>query len=267
LQNARSRQTASILCRLLASSIQPGLSEALHQIADQLGLDFTVAPSVPIFRITPQSTRLGVWVPWADTDSIGWVRYSRPAQSPYIYIRDEDIRSGKLNDKIDVLLYGHVDLELAEQIQGLPKRWSQCLSRRRRKLSTSAFRRIRRHHCGIGYQGLAQIQDFVERGGLLITLGSGSMLPLEAGSFAASAAMPAGVPRSTQGGVATLPQPRSAPQRAPLAPSPCLVRSPRSSIAYGYSPHTYDFARIFRCTPSPAVGCAWPTAPPASMDP
>ena len=68
--------------------------------------------------------RLGLWVPWADTDTIGWARYSLDQRHiPYIYVRDEDIRAGKLRDKYDVLLYGHVDLELAEQIQGLPKAW------------------------------------------------------------------------------------------------------------------------------------------------
>ena len=34
---------------------------------------------------------------------------------------------------------------------------------------------------GIGYEGLGQIQHFIEDGGLMITLGSGSMLALEGG--------------------------------------------------------------------------------------
>ena len=38
-------------------------------------------------------------------------------------MRDEDIRAGKLRNKYDVLLYPHVDLELAEQIRGIPKAW------------------------------------------------------------------------------------------------------------------------------------------------
>ena len=33
-------------------------------------------------------------------------------------------RAGNLSARIDVMLYGHVDLELAEQIEGLPKAWS-----------------------------------------------------------------------------------------------------------------------------------------------
>ncbi len=71
-----------------------------------------------------KAARIGVWVPWADTDSIGWVRYSLDQRKiPYTYLRDEDIRAGCLRDHVDVLLYGHVDLELAEQIQGLPKAW------------------------------------------------------------------------------------------------------------------------------------------------
>src|ERR1044071_4466577 len=66
-----------------------------------------------------------VWVPWADTDSIGWIRYSLDQRKvPYTYLRDEDIRAGNLRDRIDVLVYGHVDLELAEQIEGLPRAWS-----------------------------------------------------------------------------------------------------------------------------------------------
>jgi len=89
--------------------------------------------------LCPKLLALASVVPWADTDSIGWVRYSLDQRKvPYTYLRDEDIRAGKLNDKIDVLLYGHVDLELAEQIQGIPKRWSPMPLRKRPKLPISA---------------------------------------------------------------------------------------------------------------------------------
>ena len=103
-------------------SAQDGLAQALHACAAELGLDFTSAAAVPdVSRHPAKPAHIGVWVPWADTDSIGWIRYSLDQRKvPYTYLRDEDIRAGGLRIRVDVLLYGHVDLELAELIQGLP---------------------------------------------------------------------------------------------------------------------------------------------------
>src|SRR2546430_9084626 len=47
----------------------------------------------------------------------------------------------------------------------------------------------------IGWSGLAELQDFVDAGGLLITLGSGSMLPLEGGMVRGVRREAGGVPR------------------------------------------------------------------------
>jgi hypothetical protein len=228
---------------------QPGLPDALRQISDQLGLDFIAAASAPdVAHHAAKAPRLGLWVPWADTDSIGWVRYSLDQRKvPYTYLRDEDIRAGKLSDKIDVLLYGHVDLELAEQIQGLPKRWSPMPFKKTPE--TPNFGTPAESDDitgGIGYQGLAQIQDFVERGGLLITLGSGSMLALEAGLVRGVRRDAGGVPRSTQGGGSDA---AAAAQRAitrtPGAHLRVTFDRPDHPIAYGYPPHTYVFRQNF----------------------
>src|SRR5262249_61461382 len=53
---------------------------------------------------------------------------------------------------------------------------------------------------GIGWSGVAELQRFVEDGGLLVTLGSGSMLPLEGGLVRGVRRAAGGVPRSSQGG-------------------------------------------------------------------
>jgi hypothetical protein len=63
---------------------------------------------------------------------------------------------------------------------------------------------------GIGWEGLAQIQHFVEGGGLLVTLGSASMLPIEGGIIRGVRRDSGGPPRSSQGGgAAPRPLPRS----------------------------------------------------------
>ena len=199
---------------------------------------------------TPRRLRvLGVWVPWADTDSIGWVRYSLDQRKvPYVYMRDEDIRAGNLHDKIDVLLYGHVDLELAEQIQGIPKMWSPMPYKKTAQTPSHGTPAESDDITGgIGWEGLAQIQKFVEQGGLFVTLGNGSMLALEGGIVRGVRRDSGGVPRSSQGGGTRFRCSRAAsqPTRTPGAHVRVTFDRPEHPIAYGYSPRTYVFRQNF----------------------
>src|SRR5580692_7359823 len=53
-----------------------GLADAIRPVATELGLDFVSTSASPgVSHHTARVPRLGVWVPWADTDSIGWIRY------------------------------------------------------------------------------------------------------------------------------------------------------------------------------------------------
>ena len=67
-----------------------------------LALDFdSVAARPDVARHAAKAPRLGVWVPWADTDSIGWLRHTLDERNvPYSYVRDEDIRAGNLRDEV-----------------------------------------------------------------------------------------------------------------------------------------------------------------------
>ena len=228
---------------------QDVLADPIQTAAKDLCLDFisvATAPDVP--RHQAKAPRIGVWVPWADTDSIGWVRYSLDQRRvPYTYLRDEDIRAGALRDRIDVLLYGHVDLELAEQIQGLPKIWGPMPFKA--TAQTPSFGTPAESDDitgGIGWEGLAQIQHFVEDGGLLVTLGSGSMLPLEAGIVRGVRRSSGGVPRSTQGGGAdSAAAAQQAATRTPGAHVRVTFDRPDSPLAYGYPTRTHVFRQNF----------------------
>lgn len=230
-------------------SDQAGAYEKLRDEAKELGLTFVAVDAMPdVPHHAAKAPRLGVWVPWADTDSIGWVRYSLDQRKvPYVYVRDEDIRAGKLRDKIDVLLYGHVDLELPEQIQGIPKTWSPMAFKKTAatpSLGTPA--ESDDITGGIGYEGLAQIQQFVEQGGLMITLGSGTMLALEGGIVRGVRRSSGGVPRSSQGGGSeSASAAQSAATRTPGAHVRVTFDRPAHPIAYGYSAHTYVFRQNF----------------------
>jgi hypothetical protein len=224
-------------------------SNLLQDVAKDLGLSFAAVSGVPdVPRHAANVPRLGVWVPWADTDSIGWVRYSLDQRKvPYTYLRDEDIRAGKLRDKIDVLLYGNVDLELAEQIQGIPKKWSPMAFKHTEQtpsLGTPA--ESDDITGGIGWDGLQQIQQFVEQGGLLVTLGSGSMLPLEGGVVRGVRRDAGGVPRSSQGGgTESAAAAQQSETRTPGAHVRVTFDQPDHPIAYGYPARTYVFRQNF----------------------
>jgi hypothetical protein len=228
---------------------QSGLHDALASAASELGLEFTqfaTTPDVP--RHIAKAPRIGLWVPWADTDSIGWIRYSLDQRKvPYTYLRDEDIRAGNLRSRIDVLLYGHVDLELAEQIEGLPKRWSPMPFKKTPQ--TPSFGTPAESDDitgGIGYEGLGQIQHFIEDGGLMVTLGSGSMLALEGGLVRFVRRSSGGVPRSTAGGGGpSSAAAQNAATRTPGAHVRVTVDRPDHPIAYGYPTRTYVFRQNF----------------------
>jgi hypothetical protein len=225
------------------------LLDAIRATSNELALDFTGVATAPEVKYhTERTARIGLWVPWADTDSIGWIRYSfEQRKVPYTYLRDEDIRSGALRKGIDVLLYGHVDLEFAEQIQGLPKAWGPMpfkKSARFPSLGTPA--ESDDITGGIGWEGLAQIQKFVEDGGLMVTLGSGTMLALEGGIVRGVRRSSGGVPRSSQGGgTEAAAAAQHAGTRTPGAHVRVTFDRPDSPIAYGYPARTYVFRQNF----------------------
>ena len=228
---------------------QPRLAEALRSTAAALALDFTAVADLPtVQKHDAKPARLGVWVPWADTDSIGWVRYSLDQRHiPYSYVRDEDIRAGHLRDHYDVLLYGHVDLELAEQIHGIPKSWGPMPFKK--TAQTPSFGTPAESDDitgGVGWAGLEQIQQFVESGGLLVTLGSGSVLALEAGIVRGVRRDAGGPPRSAAGtGAAAAEASTLAETRTPGAHVRVSFVQPDHPIGYGYPPRTYVFRQNY----------------------
>jgi len=99
---------------------------------------------------------------------------------------------------------------------------------------------------GIGGNGLANIQEFVEHGGLLVTLGSGSMLPLEGGIVRGVRRDSGGVPRSSAGGGAeAASESQQAAARTPGSHVRVSFARPEHPIAYGYQARTHVFRQNY----------------------
>jgi hypothetical protein len=216
------------------------VATSLRDAAKTWGLDFASAATAPdVARHPARAPRLGVWVPWADTDSIGWVRYALDQRRvPYVYLRDEDVRAGGLRGRVDVILYGHVDLELAEQVHGLPRTWGPMPYKKTAATPSHGTPAESDDITGgIGWEGVAQIQRFVEEGGLLVTLGSASVLALE-GGIARGVRRAEGSPAPRLGQAA-------ATTRTPGAHLRATFARPDHPLAYGYPQRTHVFRQNF----------------------
>jgi len=163
---------------------QKGLADALAKAAAELALDFESAPAAPdVPRHDARLPRIAVWHTWADTQAVGWIRLVLDRQKvPYAYIRDEDVRAGRLRERYDVIVFGDNWLNLQGQIHGIDKKWAPLAYQKTKETPNLGVPDASADITGgIGWQGMARLEEFLGAGGLLVTLGNGSILPLEGG--------------------------------------------------------------------------------------
>jgi hypothetical protein len=163
---------------------QKGLADALKRAAAELAVDFESASSVPdVPRHESKLPRLAVWHTWADTESVGWVRYVLDREKiPYSYIRDDDIRAGRLGERYDIILFGQNYLDLQDQIQGIDRKYSPMAYTKTKEYPSHGVPDASEDITGgIGWAGMANLEKYLDGGGLLITLGNGSALALDGG--------------------------------------------------------------------------------------
>jgi hypothetical protein len=163
---------------------QSGLRTTIDEVAKELALDFDAVSSVPdVPHHSATIPRIGIYVPWADTDMIGWIRFTLDQQKvPYTYLRDEEIKAGDLKKNVDIIIFGNVLLDLQGQILGI-LRANEPLAFKKTPETPSLGTPAESDDIsgGMGWGGVANLEKFVQDGGMFITLGSASTLALEGG--------------------------------------------------------------------------------------
>jgi hypothetical protein len=163
---------------------QGGLAAALRSVSAELGLDFDSLPAAPAVARHPLDLpRLAVLATWNDTESAGWVRlWLDTERVPFTYICDDDVKRGGLEKRFDLILYPNTYESLKRMVEGIdPRHGPMPYTKTSEFPSHGTPLSSPDITGGLTHRGIANIVDFVEKGGVLVTLGRASTLPLDGG--------------------------------------------------------------------------------------
>jgi hypothetical protein len=163
---------------------QSGLKAALDTAAAELGLEVASADAAPdVARHPLDLPRLAVLQTWADTQSPGWVRMVFDDEKvPYTLIMDDDVKKGGLAERFDVILFPNTERSLKAIATGIdPKHRPLAFTKTPEFPSHGTPTSSPDITGGLTWRGLENLEEFVRRGGLLVTLGGASTVPLDGG--------------------------------------------------------------------------------------
>ncbi|MGE0102452.1 MAG: M14 family zinc carboxypeptidase [Blastocatellales bacterium] len=175
---------------IIKTAGNPGnLESRLRQEAAALGLVAHAVDKLPEAPSHPLAVpRIALVHTWINTQDEGWYRIEFDRLGiPYDYISDQVIgRTPNLREKWDVIVFPPTRGSAQSVVRGVPKRsddepplpWKKSDLTPNMGLSPDQTDDMRG---GMGIVGVANIQKFIETGGLFITVGSNSSIPIDFG--------------------------------------------------------------------------------------
>ncbi|HEV2304313.1 MAG TPA: M14 family zinc carboxypeptidase [Candidatus Acidoferrales bacterium] len=205
----------------------------LHDAISGLGLEAYALDSAPSVKTHPvRAARIALMHTWLSTQTEGWWREALDKMHiPYSYISTQTVAvEPHLNSKYDVILFAPVGRFVNPDliINGLPTDWGNALPWEKTSLTPNLGRidSTPDTRPELGWSGVANLQNFVRRGGVLVTTTDTANLAISLGL--------------THGVSA----PRSPRERIIGSVVRAELVDPASPIAYGYgkqlSVYCYD---------------------------
>jgi hypothetical protein len=164
----------------------PDLKQRLEAAVVDLGLKAQGVDKLPDVKSHELAVpRIAIVHTWTNTQNEGWYRIEFDRLNiPYSYISDQTIRNTpNLRDKFDVLIFPPVGGSAQTIVNGMPMRgdpipWKASAVTPNFANSPDQTDDMRG---GMGVTGVANLQKFIEGGGLFITIGGISQVPIDYG--------------------------------------------------------------------------------------
>jgi len=172
------------------------LRARLEPAVTELGLKAVGVDKLPEVKTHDLAVpRIAIVHTWTNTQNEGWYRIEFDKyQIPYTYISDHVIRkTPNLRDKFDVLIFPPVGGSAQTIVNGMPMRgdpmpWKQSAVTPNFGNSPDQTDDMRG---GMDVIGVANLQKFINDGGLFITIGSVSQVPIDYGITSGVSIQPA----------------------------------------------------------------------------
>ncbi|MGE5245230.1 MAG: M14 family zinc carboxypeptidase [Betaproteobacteria bacterium] len=146
----------------------------LQKAAADLGLQGYAVAAAPSVKMHPLGTpRIAILHTWLSTQDEGWWRHAfDDAKVPYTYINTQGVsKDGDLNARFDVIVFPPVGRNPEMIVSGMPS-WGNALPWKKTDLTPNLGSEDQTDDMrpGLDWTGVAHLQDFVRKGGLLITV-------------------------------------------------------------------------------------------------
>ena len=137
------------------------LGPKLKEMAQTLSVDVKGLSTLPANTRRLHAPRIALYYPPQGVMDEGWTRWLlEQYEFPYTRLRPTEIKSGKLRERFDAILFANQPKE--QLIKGATEDWIRPDDRG-----------------GIGDEGVAALKQFVRDGGSIVALGSAGLVPVE----------------------------------------------------------------------------------------
>jgi hypothetical protein len=172
---------------LKASDHAGDLEKILDESGRSLGLSIFAVSAVPDVPVHEAAVpRIAVMHTWQNTQNDGWLRIALDANGvPYDYISVHTVRdTANLRDKYDVILFGPSSPDALSIISGVGGDKAAAWKKTPNTPNLGQEDSSNDIRGGLEFEGIMHLRDFLKSGGLFVTIGNSSALPLHFG-FAA----------------------------------------------------------------------------------
>jgi hypothetical protein len=184
VKSARAPFKAGDLEYPAGSFLIDGHADRVRKEVEALGLTAAALASKPsVETIDVDLPRIAVYSTWMNTEKVGWVRLAFDRfEVPYDLIYKDQARQGGLRAKYDVIVMPHQTNGGKSIVYEQPKASRPLPYKKNDRFKTfGMYGETDDVRGGMGLEGAAEFQKFVENGGVLMTLGVASYFPAEFG--------------------------------------------------------------------------------------